>query len=304
MIELSSEQLAVELDPTHGAEILEIFDRRDGLGLLGHPPFEPREAIGGDLDEAAWTERYRGGWQLLAPNAGNACELEGVRHGFHGRASVDPWNVMTCARDRATLGWSGHGLELTREVAVDGDTLTVGLSWTATGSPAPLIAVEHLVLGRTMLTPGCEILAGAVAHALSETDGPIVPPGNAARWPDVLGARGVVPGTAERGLEPPRAGLTALTGWNAGSATIVNHDRAVRLELSWDPAFQTAAWLWEEIRDSGGVWEHRTELLGFELASVSHTLGLARAVQAGQAWWARSEALDMYRVTLRVRHES
>ena len=66
-----------------------------------HGPPAPRPAAlrvrasrsAGDLDETAWTARYRGGWQLALPNAGTACEVGGSDHGFHGRASNDPWQV-------------------------------------------------------------------------------------------------------------------------------------------------------------------------------------------------------------------
>lgn len=303
-IELASGDLGLKLDPAHGAEIIDLTDLRSGVQLLGHPPFAPREPLGGDLDEETWTARYRGGWQLLAPNAGNECMVDGVRHGFHGRASVDPWRLVVCEQARAVLRWSGHGLELTRVVELAGDTVTVGLSWTASSAPAPLIAVEHIVIGRALLSGGCEIRADAAAHELSESEGPLKPAGDLPRWPRVLTFAGEVNESGvRRGLEPERVAFSALTDWTTGTAALANDGLGVRLDLSWDRAKLGAAWLWEEIRSSGGIWGNSTELLGFEPASVPHSLGLARAIEAGQALWAKPGERDGYQLTMRVRQD-
>jgi hypothetical protein len=310
MIELRSPDLLVELDPDHGAEITELTDLRSGLALLGHPPFEPEPPCSGDLDELSWTARYRGGWQILAPNAGNSCDVGGVRHGFHGRASVDRWELISHETDRAVLRWLGHGLELTRVVSLTGDTVAVELSWTATTDAAPLIAVEHIVFGRTLLEPACEIaavadaVADAVAYELSETDGPLRPPPDLARWPALHRRDGRVEVSGERSLEQPRASLATVTGWSMGQADLTNRHAGVAIQLEWDAAKLGAVWLWEEVRASGGLWGTNTELLGFEPASVPHSLGLARAIAEGQAWWARPGEHDRYRLTLRVAHQA
>ena len=44
-------------------------------------------------DELAWLTRYPGGWPLLFPNGGAGCTFEGVQHGFHGEASLAPWEA-------------------------------------------------------------------------------------------------------------------------------------------------------------------------------------------------------------------
>jgi hypothetical protein len=301
VIELRSTDLVVEIDPDHGAEIIEVIDSRTGFRLLGHPPFDAEAPCGGDLDEESWTARYRGGWQLLCPNAGNASQVGPARHGFHGRASIDPWELISAGPDRALLRWSGHGLELSRSVTLQRDTIAVELQWRATGAPAPLVAVEHVVFGRAMLDPACVISAEAVAHELSETDGPVWPPADATPWPGVRRRDGTVTPSGSQSLQPPRAGLAVLTGWTQGRATLANAAARVSVELEWDAARLGAVWLWEEIRASGGIWDQQTELLGFELASVPHSLGLARAVEEGQAWWAQPDEPGGYRMTMRVR---
>jgi hypothetical protein len=91
---LRSDDVLARVDPGHGAEVLDLVDLRSGRQLLGRPPFGSEPPAPGDLDERAWTAAWRGGWQGCLPNAGSACTVDGVRHGFHGRASNDPWTLL------------------------------------------------------------------------------------------------------------------------------------------------------------------------------------------------------------------
>jgi hypothetical protein len=61
MIVLRSGELLIRLDPRHGGEVLDLVDLGTGRQLLGRPPFLSLEPLGGELDENAWTDRYRGG---------------------------------------------------------------------------------------------------------------------------------------------------------------------------------------------------------------------------------------------------
>ena len=66
-----------------------------GLSVLGTVPWDPIDAPIDSLaarDEAEWLTRYTGGWPLLFPNGGDACTVDGVFHGFHGEASITPWD--------------------------------------------------------------------------------------------------------------------------------------------------------------------------------------------------------------------
>jgi len=300
VIELRSDELWATLDPEHGAEIVRLTALRSGSALLGSPPFVPAPARAGDLDEEAWTASYRGGWQLAAPNAGAACDVEGVRHGFHGRASVDPWSLVEHDDAHAVLSWSGHGLRLRRSIGVTGARLTVELAWRAIAAPVPLIAVEHVCLGAALLDPRVEIQARARAHELADTGGPPLPPDDAVVWP---GCR-LLDGGVERGgswpFDEPRSRFIALTGFDHGAAEIRNPDSGLAVRLDWDVAKLPAAWIWHELRGNDGIWDRRAELLGVEPASVPHALGLGEAVQHGQALWATRGGWDGYAMSLTV----
>ena len=300
MIVLRSADLLVRLDPRHGAEILDLVDLRSGRQLLGRPPFGSREPLAGDLCEEAWTQTYRGGWQLLAPNAGNACLVRGTWHGFHGRASSDPWTVLEVSEGAAALTWRGHGLEIKRRLALEEGTLAVSVRMQATDDSVPVVAAEHVSLGLELIEPEVAIdLPGGRAFELNESEGPADPPSEAPSWPEVL----LLDGSVERADRWPiakvRSRYFAVTALPEGRATIRNPVRGVGLELAWESAWLEHVWIWHEVRTYGGPWRGQAEILVVEPASVPHGLGLATAIEHGQArLLAAGESLD-YRLVAR-----
>lgn len=287
MIVLRDESLLVRLDPGHGAEILDLVDLATGRQLLGRPPFGSAQPVAGDLDAAAWTASYRGGWQLLAPNAGNACEVSGVRHGFHGAASTGVWAwTVRETLDAAALTWEGHGLRVARSLRLADGGLHVSTRFEAIGRRAPLVAVEHVALGLELVEPEVAIeLPGGRAYELSEEDGPPEPPADAAAWPEVR----LLDGTFERAdrwrLERPRSRYLVVADVPEGRVLVRNAARGQGLEIAWTQDWLRHCWIWHEARTYGGEWRGLTELLVVEPASVPHGLGLAAAIEHGQARW-------------------
>lgn len=286
MIVLRSKSLVAVVDPAHGAEVVELIDVASGSRMLGTPPFPPAAPVAGDLDEDTWTASYRSGWQVAAPNAGNACVVRGDRHGFHGAASVAAWQVVDSGEASLSMRWHGHGLEATRTVTVDGPTLISDMHWAAEEGPVPMVAVEHLVLGQRVLVPDTEItLPGGHAWELSETHGPVRPPAAAPAWPELL----LLDGSIERGDAFPardvRSRFAVVADVPAGRAAVRSPSTGWKVELEWDERTLPHVWVWHEMRASGGVWRGQAELLGIEPASVPHSLGLERAVDEGQAAW-------------------
>lgn len=301
MISLGSEAMTITVDPSHGGEILSLVPSHLGQDLLGHPPFRAGRPLAGDLDEGSWTASYRGGWQLAAPNAGAECVVGGTRHGFHGAASVDPWSVMELHHDRVILAWSGHGVTMTRQIRVDGLSVHVDLEWTAAGrNAAPLVVVEHIALGPALLDPEVEIRTDADARELSPSGAPEPHIGESTRWPQVRLLDGGVENVGRWPLSVAHGRLVALTGFTTGIAEVRNPSRQLGVRLEWPTRTLPAAWVWHENRHRGGIWEHRSELLGFEPAAVAHPRGLAEAVAADEATWAHPGQHDGYRVSLSV----
>jgi hypothetical protein len=295
---LGSDVLHVRIDPSHGGEVIDLVDLRSGRQLLGRPPFASAPPQGGDLDEASWTRSYRGGWQLLTPNAGAACTVAGRHHGFHGRASNDPWEVVAQDPSSVDLRWTGHGLAVERRFTVAGATLHADVCCTA-ARRTPLVAVEHLALGIEVLDPEVEITlpAGRAAEMDEHEAGPD-PFHDGARWPEIALADGSIENGQRWPLSLGRSRLMCVQDVPAGWARVANARSGAGVELAWDVESLPHIWLWHEVRRSGGPWRGLTELLVVEPASVPHHLGLARAIAEGQASWAGPGRPFAYRISV------
>jgi hypothetical protein len=300
VIVLRSAQLLALVDPAHGAEIVELVHLPSGRRLLGRPPFATEPPVAGDLPEDVWTASYRGGWQLVTPNAGAPCRVGEVEHGFHGRASNDPWEVLDAGADTATLRWSGHGLALTRTIELAGAAVVAGLEVEALEA-APLVVLEHIALGLELLEPEVELeLPAGLAYELSEAEGPPRPPPGAPRWPDVLLLDGSLERADRWALARPRSRLFAVTELPEGRARIRNSRTGTTVELTWDTSWLRHLWVWHEARAYGGPWRGQAELLAIEPTSVPHPLGLRKALEHGQALELAAGETAAYELRLEV----
>lgn len=284
MITLRSDEILLRLDPLHGGEILDLVDLSTGRQLLARPPFASLEPLGGDLDENAWTNRYRGGWQTVTPNAGNACIVGAAHHGFHGRASNDPWEIVDATASAATLRWSGHGLLVTRSLTLAHGSVVVETDWAAVATTTALVSVEHIALGLELLAPTATLrLPGGTAFELSESDGPTRPPARVRDWPDVLLLDGMFERADTFSVEEPGGRFLVVESLPEGWYEVVNDLTGQGLRIEWDVTALPHLWLWREVRQSGGPWRGQAEILALEPASVPHSLGLARALAEEQA---------------------
>lgn len=299
MIVLRSDGLLALVDPRHGAEILDVVHLETGRRLLGRPPFASDTPRAGDLPEESWTASYRGGWQVVAPNAGAACRVGDAEHGFHGRASNDPWTAEQVDESEARFTWRGHGLELVRSIALRDASVEVRVEARATGDAAPLVVLEHIALGLDLLDPEVEIeLPAGRAYELSESDGPPVPPPEAPEWPHVL----LLDGSEERAdrwpLARSRSRLLAVADLPEARALVRNALTGMTVELTWGQDWLRHLWLWHEAREYGGPWRGHAELLAVEPCSVPHPLGLATAIEHSQARWLEPGESAQYRLRL------
>ena len=304
MIVLRGGATLARVDPRHGAEIVDLVDLRTSRQLLGRPPFGSEPPLAGELDEQGWSERWRGGWQTCFPSYGMENTLGGVRHGFHGRASNDPWEQLGGDAASTTLSWTGHGIRATKRVTAGagdgGCELRAETTLEAESDEVPAIALEHLALGVELIQPELEL--ELPAGATSELDaglGPVTPPADAPEWPEI----GLLDGGRERGdrwaLRDERSRLFVVRDVEAGRARVTNPARGQAVEIAWDAARLPHVVVWHEARVSGGLWRGQTEVLCIEPCSVPHEAGLAAAVESGGAWRLRAGEPVSWWVTLR-----
>ena len=112
-------------------------------------------------DETTWLTRYSGGWPLLFPNGGDACAFDGVFHGFHGEASLAPWQAKRSAPAlRLTRRFRTVPVEMRREMAVEGDLLTIRETGDAEAAAGTVMWGHHPTFGSDLLDGRFEIQVG------------------------------------------------------------------------------------------------------------------------------------------------
>lgn len=285
---LESEALRVVVRPRVGGTITSILHKPSGLSVLGTVPWDPVDApleSGAAPDEPVWLTRYTGGWPLLFPNGGNACSVDGVFHGFHGEASISPWEAeATGSSIRLNRRFTSVPVRMQREISVDDDLLTIRESAEVEGNePVAVMWGHHPTFGSDLLAGAFEIQSGACSVVIDEEyDPPSNPlrPGATGAWPMVSGKDGMIDlrrplaGSPEAGM----ATLAYLHNFESPWISIRRLDNAVAATLSWDSSIFPCLWYWIEIGGTPDApWSGRARLIGLEPSTTRLAYGLAEA---------------------------
>jgi hypothetical protein len=218
-----------------------------------------------------WLSEYRGGWQLLVPNTGAACEVAGVPLPFHGEWSRTRVTVIGRDAQRVVMT-AGTRLPLTvrREVrvATDPDRVLVLTSVVnACGEAVPFIWGEHPAFS---IGPGDEIDFPSAAVYDEDAVG-------VGRWPSSSDGRDL----GHLGPHDDGESLHFLVGFSQGWAAIRRPHLGVA--LAWDVNDFPFAWMWREIGSSAFPFYGRASILAIEPAASWPGAGLATAIERGQA---------------------
>jgi hypothetical protein len=275
---LLSDDLEVVVDPRRGADILQIRHRALHLPLLFEVPWRKRaDAVrSGALPASVnsfgrWLEGDAGGWQVLCPNAGAERDVEGGPVGFHGEASVVPWDVsaQTDSELQLSVELFSVPVRIERVITVEGTAVHVSDVLVNLGREAVRLDYsQHPSLGGALLDQPARLDTNAATFTADwEAPGAHLEPGAQHRWPHATTVDGsaldlrLVPGA-----EDPRA----LFGWLAGFpqrawARLTSPACGVSVELAWDARQLPYAWLWQELSASGGFpWFGRARALAVE----------------------------------------
>ena len=285
---LESGSLRVTVRPRVGGMITSILHKPTGLSVLGTVPWEPVDdplESGAAPDEPVWLTRYTGGWPLLFPNGGNACTVDGVFHGFHGEASITPWEAETNGSSiRLTRRFASMPVRMRREISVDDDLLTIRESAELEGSePVTVMWGHHPTFGSDLLAGVFEIQSGARSvTADEEYDPPSNPllPGATGAWPMVPG-KGRTIDLRRPDMGSPAAGVAALAylyDFESPWISIRRADNSVAATLSWDSSVFPSLWYWIELGGtSEAPWSGRARLIGLEPSTTRLAYGLGEA---------------------------
>lgn len=271
-IALRDGALSLSIAPERGGEVRSLA--LGDVDFTYHPPWASAPLPPGPLAEIPWERSWGGGWQLLWPNAGPACTVDGVEHSFHGDGSVVPFAVTEHRRQRASLRCELGGLCCERTFELRDGAVRASTRVTNAGDRAqPLVLVEHLILGGPLAAEGTRIELAGGELVEQSWDGT---PSAEGAWPRVGDTDySVLPATASR--------FAVVRDLPAGSARVTGPGGA-SLEIAFDLAAYPHLWLWEE-RFGATVepWDGGGECLAVEPSSIPSADGLAAAIERGEA---------------------
>lgn len=274
---LGNGQIRVDIDPGHGADVLQVTDVASGVGVLAATPWRARADSIRDhhmapsaIDPAdRWLEQYRGGWQTLCPNAGPSRRVGGVEVGFHGEASVSAWLVEAAddAGARLSIDLFSVPVRIEREVLVVGTSLVqtdtlINLS----DLEVDLDYVSHPAFGGVFLDGRCRVKTDAATFTLDPDESGE----HTAAWPSSPTADGAPDLRAV-----PSPGESSRTfGWlsdfDEGWYSITNADLGLAVRVEWDARTLPHAWWWQELNASADhPWFRRARIMAIEPASTT-----------------------------------
>lgn len=275
--------LRVSLTPGLGGTITSLRHLPSGAEVLARTPWPTRhESLAFAPDEALWLTRFSGGWPVMFPNAGDACEDGSTRHGFHGEGSVSPWDaIQTDLTLDLTRRFRSVPVTMTRRVTLTGNRLQVAESVTAEG-PCTVVWGQHVTFGSDLLRGPVTLQTSATQLAACASYAPPASPlipGAVGTWPCLPGHQGPV----DLGTPPEGSALLAClqdlgpTPW----ASVTRADGfAVRLD--WTASPFPLAWLWVE---TGGTsdppWNGQARMIAIEPCTTWPATGLVAARAAG-----------------------
>ncbi|MDO9591554.1 MAG: hypothetical protein Q7J04_10465, partial [Microcella sp.] len=219
--------------------------------------------------EEAWVERWRGGWQLCFPSAGQPNPAAWVAEGFHGAASQAPWLEVSRTADTVALGWADHeGLSAERIWQLTDDGVAVATrAHNAGDRPRVLVVAEHLILGGDVLAGPLELEVPPTS-LLRPLDYAGLPDGSPTTWPGDPTDRWPV---VDRATPARVTGLMGVQPQRVGA-----RGKHVEVLVEWQGSALLHALLWQELGVSTEhPWNGQVVALGIEPTSTPHGAGTA-----------------------------
>lgn len=279
---LTNDYLRALIDPRRGADIVDLTYLPVGTELLFRTPWrrhaddvrEGRSPVTCTGSQASWLEQYRGGWQLLCPNAGTERVRYGATHGFHGEASTTSWTVVDHSPTRMTLATRlfSMPIEIVRTVSLDRASIAIA-DVVSNVSPVELEVdyVQHPAFGKALVQGDCRIETGARTFVV-DADSPTMfsPAGSRHEWPYVTDQKGTshdLRRIPNRPTEAPVLGW--LTDFDSYWAQLTNRASGLAVRLEWDGRYLPYMWLWQELEATREwPWFRRARVVALEPAST------------------------------------
>lgn len=286
-LELSTQHLAVVVQPSRGAEIRSLGSPWDSNVLFWRDwqtPLRASQSISYGDGERDWLSEWRGGWQELFPNAGAPAKALGVPLPFHGDASSARWEVLNATPTDATLQTQSRlPLTLTRRMWLAPDKPVLHIEETAQNDSelrVPFIWGHH---------PAFEAVPGTVLDVPANRA--VVPDGFDVDHADLAPGDYQWPMAIERGdskidlrtlPEGPLERVVYLPDVEDGWAALRRPD-GIGIAMAWDSEVYRHVWVWTEIGGKDFPWYGRSNVLAVEPVSSWPNDGLTEALRRGRA---------------------
>jgi hypothetical protein len=275
MVTMTSGDLAVEIDPDYGGDIVGFWSLRSGMQFLHSTPWSDRARAvrsgrirSTSVDAVSrWIEHYPGGWQAICPNPGAPRSLNGTELGFHASAAAATWVVEDVAPDRVHLTTElfDAPLRIARHLALADGTVT----WLdrVTNVGAAEIAFDyagHPAFGGALLEGDARVVGRPRRLVLVDGDGTHEA---GSELFDPLDDDGIA---TVRAAEVASRRFGWLDGFEHGELEVVS--AKARAVLTWDAGVLPYVWWWQECAaEPGFPWFGRGRVLALEPCSTTPT---------------------------------
>jgi hypothetical protein len=289
LIELESGSLRVVVDTGRGGDIV-FVGSPGGPNALFHEAWDTPLPAGrsttygsGTLD---WLSHYRGGWQVMFPNAGAECTVDGLPHPVHGEVSSAPAEVVEASHDHVVIRSATRlPLHLERRISLAADRPVIRVEErieNESDRAMPYAWGHHPAIAAT---PGMRIdLPAGPLHVDAGLDEPDadLEPGAVGTWPEAALRKGGM-AAMDRVPDAVVERVCYLPDRPAGWAAVREPATGHGVGLAWDLEAFPHLWLWEQINGTRFPFYGRARLVGIEPVSCWPGDGLARAIERGQA---------------------
>jgi hypothetical protein len=300
-VTLENELLSVTFLPEKGADIYSLVYKPRELDVLWKSPVGLRAKARGietssGNSQVSWLDQYEGGWQEIFPNGGAACTYKGAPLGFHGEASVSPWDYRVVSNSAAkiavefTVNLGRSPFRLTRVVIVEAKVPRVVIEEKVTNyadEEMHFMWGHHPGFGAPFLDSTCRlhIPAGRIQTHDAEMPSSRTPTGVSGSWP-------MFPGRDEQQIDlsviPPEdqriSELHYISELQDGWYGITSGKHNFGFGLVWPKAVFPYLWYWLELKGSFGYpWYGRAYVMALEPFTSIPGSGLERAIENNTA---------------------
>lgn len=296
-VTMENELLRVFIAADKGADILEFLYKPLDVDFLWHSYSGLRPAQNyrpsSPLATGHFREFFAGGWFEMLPNGPQPCQHRGAELGFHGEATLLPWDYAIQTDDPGQISVKFR-TRLARMPLLAEKTLTLATSSATlllqarllneSGQEIEILWGQHPTFGEPFLESGCRVFVPPCeARCESTLPNGRIAAGQKTAWPKMKSASGhevdlsKIPGPDARSQD-----FVRLEGFTEGWFALVNPHKKLGFALRWDAKLFPVLGFWQVFRGAMDYpWYGSNYLVALE--PVCDLPSLSEAARKGTA---------------------